>query len=180
MRHRVIGVMGSGKQPYRTLADPLGRWIARNGHHLLVGGGGGVMTSTAQAFKSVPGARGLVIGILPARENDPLARPKKGYPNPWIDIAVRTHLPLSGRHGREPMSRNHINVLTSDVIVILPGGKGTESEAALALRYRRPAIAYGDRGVARVLANTTLPRATRLGEVADFIDRALRAPSRRI
>ena len=35
------------------------------------------------------------------------------------------------------MSRNHLNVLSADVIVALPGGAGTRPEIELALEYRR-------------------------------------------
>ena len=59
---------------------------------------------------------------------------------------IRTHLPWSGERGQSPLSRNHINVLTSDVMIILPGGAGTESEAALAVKYGCPAIAFGPVG----------------------------------
>ena len=68
--------------------------------------------------------------------------PKDGYPNQWVEIPVLTHLPLSGERGMEPMSRNHINVLSSDVIVALPGDAGTLSEVRLAVRYERPVIAF--------------------------------------
>jgi len=40
------------------------------------------------------------------------------------------------------MSRNHINILTADVIVALPGDAGTGSEVRLAVRYERPIIAF--------------------------------------
>ena len=40
------------------------------------------------------------------------------------------------------MSRNHINVLSSYVIVALPGNAGTLSEVELAVRYERPVIAF--------------------------------------
>jgi predicted Rossmann-fold nucleotide-binding protein len=39
-------------------------------------------------------------------------------------------------------SRNHINVLTPDVIVALPGGSGTASEVKLALLYDKPLVAF--------------------------------------
>jgi hypothetical protein len=68
--------------------------------------------------------------------------PKPGYPNPWVEIPIFTHLPLSGSQGTELLSRNHINVLSSDVIVALPGGPGTVSEVDLAKRYQRPVIAF--------------------------------------
>ena len=75
----------------------------------------------------------------------PSANPKDGYPNQWVEIPILTHLPLSGERGTEPMSRNHINVLSSDVIVALPGDAGrlaTLSEVRLAVRYERPVIAF--------------------------------------
>jgi hypothetical protein len=57
-----------------------------------------------------------------------------GYPNPWVEIPVYTHLPVSGMGGLDASSRNHINILTSDVIVALPGSAGTWSEVMLAIR----------------------------------------------
>ena len=76
--------------------------------------------------------------IVPSTLGDPLCRPKPGYPNPWVELAIRTHLPLSGEQGTDRESRNHINVLTSDVVIALPGGAGTRSELTLALRYGKP------------------------------------------
>ena len=59
----------------------------------------------------------------------------------------QTHLPLSGRRGTEPLSRNHINVLSADVVVALAGSGGTSSEVRLALAYGRPLVAFvGSRG----------------------------------
>ncbi len=141
VRRPVVGVLGSGKDEHRPLADAVGSLLARLGVHLLTGGGRGVMTAVSRAFAETPGRAGMVIGVLPCREDDP-ARPKDGYPNPWVEIAIPTHLPLSGERGTDPMSRNHVNVLASDVLVVLPGGPGTASEAELALRYGRPIAAF--------------------------------------
>ena len=106
------------------------------------------MSAVSEAFCEVPQRRGLVIGVLPGVELEfepvsPVAS-RPGYPNPWVEISISTHLPLSGRRGLDPLSRNHINVLSSAVLVALPGGAGTASEVALALRYHRPVIAYLD------------------------------------
>ncbi len=60
-----------------------------------------------------------------------------------MEIAIATHLPLSGAQGEDPLSRNHINILSADMIVALPGGAGTLSEVRLAQRYRKPLIAWG-------------------------------------
>ena len=98
------------------------------------------MDAVSEAFHQVPNRHGLVIAIIPGRQGDP--QPRGGYPNRWVEIPVFTHLPLSGKRGTEPLSRNHINVLTSDVLVALPGGDGTSSEVALALNYGRPIVAY--------------------------------------
>lgn len=98
------------------------------------------MSAVSEAFSEIPDRRGLVIGVLPGAADG--ATPREGYPNPWVEMALLTHLPLSGRRGAEPMSRNHINVLSSHVLVALPGGPGTSSEVALALRYGRPLVAF--------------------------------------
>ncbi len=98
------------------------------------------MAAVSKSFYDTPNRRGLVIGILPCDES--LENPKDGYLNQWVEIPVLTHLPLSGERGMEPMSRNHINILTSDVIVALPGDAGTLSEVRLAVSYERPVIAF--------------------------------------
>ncbi len=141
----IVGVMGSGSRPYLERASPLGSWLAQYGVHLLTGGGGGVMAAVCRSFYETPNRRGLVIGILPGDESP--SNPKEGYaqqgyPNQWVEIPVLTHLPSSGERGTEPMSRNHINILSSDVIVALPGDAGTGSEVRLVVRYGRPVIAF--------------------------------------
>jgi predicted Rossmann-fold nucleotide-binding protein len=100
------------------------------------------MNAVSRAFSEVPARRGLVIGIVPSAAEGTAAEPRQGYPNPWVEITVFTHLPMSGRSGTDPMSRNHINVLSSNVLVALPGGSGTASEVSLAIRYGRPVVAY--------------------------------------
>jgi uncharacterized protein (TIGR00725 family) len=138
----VVGVLGSGSAAHEERARALGRWLAGQGVHLLTGGGGGVMDAVSRAFAETPARRGLVIGIVPSATEEAAWEPRQGYPNPWVEITVFTHLPMSGRSGTDPMSRNHINVLSSNVLVALPGGSGTASEVSLAIRYRRPVIAY--------------------------------------
>ena len=139
--------MGSGTESHREQSTALGAALARLGVHLLTGGGGGVMQEVSRAFCETPGRVGLAIGVLPAagpgggrRSAAGVAPP--GYPNPWVEIPIFTHLPLSGARGREQGSRNHINILSSDVVVALPGGAGTASEVALAVEYGRPVLAF--------------------------------------
>lgn len=135
-----VAVIGSGDDAHAERAVPLGARLAEQPVHLVTGGGGGVMAAVSRAFAEVPERVGRTIGILPAGEDG--VRPPPGYPNPWIEIPVLTHLPLRGASGAEPMSRNHLNVLSADVVVALPGGAGTASEVALALRYGRPLVAH--------------------------------------
>jgi predicted Rossmann-fold nucleotide-binding protein len=153
-RRRVVAVIGSG-----LTADPsceeIGRLIATLGCDLLTGAGRGAMEAVSRAFYETSPRRGLVVGVVPA-EVAPLealeARRgvqvqydvRAGYPNPWVELAIYTHLPDSGPEGTLRSSRNHINVLTADAIVALPGGAGTEAEAWLALQYGVPIVAYGD------------------------------------
>ena len=141
-RRPIIGVMGSHSSPHTEYARQVGEWVARQGYHLLTGAGGGVMAAVSRAFAEVPDRAGHVIGVVPS-ESDATGRlPLPGYPNPWVEIPFYTHLGTGGPRGDEPMSRNHVNVLTSTVVVLLPGGEGTASEARLALRYDTPCIAF--------------------------------------
>jgi len=141
----IVGVLGSGSEPHEEKAKPLGEWLAREGVHLLTGGGGGVMETVSRAFYRVPNRKGLVIGILPGAATDSGYSGRPGYPNPWVEIPIRTHLPKSGVEGTDPLSRNHINVLSADVLIALAGSAGTASEIELALRYDKPLIAYLER-----------------------------------
>lgn len=195
----VVGVMGSGAHGHEDLAAPLGIWLARRHVHLLTGGGRGVMEAVSRAFHGVADRRGLVIGILPTAqapeaETGPgravvppatLATPD-GYPNPWVELEIRTHLYALGLRGTDIDSRNHVNVLSSDVVVALPGGPGTASEVALAVRYQRPVIVWRtlapgsdetpDVGAVDFPSSAAgpIPTATTLREVTEFVERVLR------
>jgi len=170
-RLQIVGVMGSGISAHSERASQLGRWLAGRGVHLLTGGGGGVMASVSKAFYESEGRSGSVIGIIPCQEDS--VHPKPGYPNPWIEIPIYTHLPLSGTRGTEPLSRNHINILTSDVIVALPGGSGTASEAALAVAYHRPVVAFLTSSEEIPGLPEQVPVQSDFNEVCRFITQAL-------
>ena len=141
-----IGVIGSGTEKYFQLSEPLGRWLAEQECDLINGGGGGVMETVSQSFAEVPERKGSVIGVIPATSpcHSPEARstyaPLQGYPNAWVDIPIYTHLPLSGASGKDIASRNHIIILSADVIIAFPGGSGTRSEIQLALEYGKPIL----------------------------------------
>ncbi|MBI2570159.1 MAG: hypothetical protein HYV63_24415 [Candidatus Schekmanbacteria bacterium] len=144
----VIGLMGSATRPCAPLAGPAGRLVAALGCHLLTGGGGGVMAEASRAYCLCRPRAGLCLGILkgtvrPAESGEPGALAyDPSPPNPWVELPIYTHLPHSGDDGRLPMSRNHINVLTSDVLVALPGDSGTLSEVTLRIDYGRSVILF--------------------------------------
>ena len=185
-RRRVIAAIGSG-----VVADPccgeVGRLIASLGFDLLTGGGRGVMEAVSRAFYETSPRRGIVIGVVPATV-EPLEAIEQrtahggpveydvpaGYPNEWVELAIYTHLPDTGLDGTLRSSRNHINVLSADAIVALPGREGTESEIWLAKQYGVPIIAYGEH---HADAARGLSRATSIDEVRTFLVKHVRASS---
>ncbi|MDN7850678.1 DNA-binding protein [Burkholderia seminalis] len=175
-KNRTIGVMGSGKEPWLAFSEPLGAWLAQAGFNLLTGGGQGVMLAVARAFAGVPGRAGRSIGILPTQA-DPVAGfvPLDGYPHPFVDIPILTPLPR-----REPdadphtINRNHVNVLSSDLIVALPGGPGTAQEISLAQHWRKPLVCFGPDGAFQALA-ADAECTSSLDDVIRFVEAAFAA-----
>ena len=171
VRRPIIGVMGSHARAHADRVRRVGEWIARQGYHLLTGAGDGVMGAASRAFVQVPDRSGRVIGIVPSVPDDLRHPPAIGYPNPWVEIPIYTHLDRGGPQGDEPTSRNHINVLTSTIVVLLPGGEGTASEARLAVHYGRPTVAYLLSPDEVPGLPKTIPVESDFSRVAEFIKR---------
>ncbi|MEW5734370.1 MAG: TIGR00725 family protein [Thermodesulfobacteriota bacterium] len=122
----IIGVMGGGRvaPPVMDMARELGRLIAQKGWVLLTGGrAAGVMDASARGARE---AGGLVVGILPDQDT--------GRMSEHVDVPILTGM---------GSTRNALNVLSSRVVVALPGGTGTLSEVALALTFHRPVVLLG-------------------------------------
>lgn len=122
----VIGVMGGGHADTRVAEDArrLGSLIASHGWVLLTGGRAcGVMDAASRGARE---AGGLVVGVLPSAEAEGVSE--------HVDVAVLTGM---------GDARNCVNVLTSAVVVAFPGGAGTLSEIALALKAGRPVVTVG-------------------------------------
>jgi len=166
-----VGVVGSGDTPHTELANEVGAVLAELGVNLLTGGGGGVMTSVSAAFTQAERRRGVCIGVIPCASIEHRASPKPGYPNRFVELAIYTHLPLSGEQGTDDLSRNHVNVLSSTAIVALPGQAGTASEVSLAVRYGKPIVAYSRD--AQLIRN--FPRAVQRVTSIDGVKRFLQA-----
>lgn len=165
---RTVGVLGSGSDEHPELAHDIGILLARLGVNLLTGAGRGVMTSVSRAFTRSPRTSGISIGIVPSSPEDP-ARPKKGYPNDFVELPIFTHLPKSGEVGTDDLSRNHINVLSSCALIALPGGAGTASEIELAVRYGKPVIVYAPDERLVSAFPKDVPRAATIQEIEEFL-----------
>ena len=97
------------------------------GAALICGGLGGVMKGVSQGVNE---AGGTAVGIIPGTD--------KNDANPYIDIAIVTGM---------GHARNAIVVGSADGVIALPGGPGTLSEVALALKMGKPVVglsAWGD------------------------------------
>jgi len=169
LARQTVGVMGSGTLEHDEYARALGEMLAELGVNLLTGGGRGVMASVSRAFTRHGRERGICIGILPCASVSDRATPKAGYPNEFVELAIHTHLPLSGPQGLDDLSRNHINVLSCAAIVALPGEHGTAAEVSLAVRYGKPVVAFGPAASWRHDFPVVVPRLERLDEVRRFL-----------
>lgn len=119
----IIGVMGGGSAQEADIqcAYRLGAGIAAKGWVLLNGGrDAGIMAASAQGAAE---NGGLTIGILPDADTRLAAK--------HIQIPICTGM---------GSARNTINVLSSDIVVACPGGAGTLSEIALALKHGKNVI----------------------------------------
>ncbi len=124
-KNLIIGVMGGGVATPgdEEAAYILGGLIANNGWVLLNGGRkAGIMDASAKGARD---RGGLTIGILPDNNRSMVSE--------YIDIPILTGM---------GSARNCINVLSSDFVVACPGGPGTISEIALALKHGRYVILF--------------------------------------
>ncbi len=117
-----IGVIGAGEctPQEASLAEEVGREIARRGAVLICGGRRGVMEACARGAQQ---AGGLVVGILPGVSR------REG--NPYLTVALPTGL---------GDARNAVIACASDVLIAISGGYGTLSEIALALKMGKPVV----------------------------------------
>src|SRR5262245_49266687 len=140
----IIAVFGSGaplSSERGAFARSIGAVVAKLGAHLLTGGGYGVMAAAAEGFVAVEERAGLSIGIIPRRTDGRFDQPARNdagedYPNPHVEIAIFTPLPARVADWQTMPGRNHINVLTADLVVALPGSVGTRNEIEMTAIYR--------------------------------------------
>lgn len=164
-------------------ARAVGRMVAESGCNLITGGGKGGMAIVAQAFCETPGRLGRSIGVIPGKVkwagNAPFGKvgnltwePKdESYPNEWIEIPIRTQL-LGGQRdvAKGKDSRNIINVASADLVVVLPGGPGTQAELELALSFyeKRVYVLLRQQDQVGEYRQMTIPRTGQVKVVGDL------------
>ncbi len=121
-RPLIISVIGGGDPPPRavTLAEEVGRELAKRGVVVVCGGLFGVMEAVSRGAKS---AGGVTIGIMPG--SDPFAA------NDFIDYPIVTDMGYA---------RNAVVVKTGRAAIAIDGSYGTLSEIAHALGDGMPVI----------------------------------------
>ena len=123
----VIGHNDNGCTPeHEKLAYETGIEIAKSGSVLISGGLGGVMQAACHGSHD---AGGIAVGIIP--QDDP------SMANEFCDIVIPTGMGLT---------RDFLNALSADGIIIIGGGSGTLSEICAAYMHKKPMVAIRNLG----------------------------------
>jgi len=123
----VIGNNTNGCTPkHEKIAYEVGTEIAKSNSVLITGGLGGVMAATSHGAHD---ANGLTIGIIPQDD--------ASMANEFCDIVIPTGMGLT---------RDFLNALSADGVIIVGGGSGTLSEVCAAYMYKKPMVAIRNLG----------------------------------
>ena len=123
----VIGHNTNGCTPkHEKAAYDVGAEIAKSDSVLITGGLGGIMEA---ASKGAHESNGLTIGIIP--QDDPTLA------NEFCDIVIPSGMGLT---------RDFLNALSADGIIIVGGGSGTLSEVCAAYMHKKPMVAIRNLG----------------------------------
>ena len=123
----VIGHNENGCTPeHEKTAYETGAEIAKSGSVLISGGLDGVMRASCHGAHD---AGGLSVGIIPQGEHS--------FANEFCDIVIPSGMGLT---------RDFLNALSADGIIIIGGGSGTLSEVCAAYMHKRPMVAIRNTG----------------------------------
>ncbi|MFA5309116.1 MAG: TIGR00725 family protein [Dehalococcoidales bacterium] len=125
----LIAVIGGSEvpPPIATLAEEVGREIARRGAVLVCGGMGGVMEA---ACRGAAAEGGMTVGILPGDN--------RREANPYVKIPIVTGIGYA---------RNAAVVKSARAVIAIDGSYGTLTEIGYALQSGRPVIGLGTWGL---------------------------------
>lgn len=117
-----VGVIGAGRcdDGVSSIAEDVGRIIARRGGILLCGGLGGVMEAASRGCSE---EGGTVVGILPTDNPEDA--------NDYVDIVITTAM---------SSARNAIIAQSADALIAIDGEYGTLSEIALSLKMGKKVV----------------------------------------
>ena len=123
----VIGNNDNGCTPdLETIAYDAGKEVAKSGSVLITGGLGGVMKAASHGAKD---EGGLTVGIIPQDDSS--------MANEFCDIVIPSGMGLS---------RDFLNALSADGVIVVGGGSGTLSEICAAYMYKKPIVALKNSG----------------------------------
>lgn len=123
----VIGNNENGCTPeLEKIAYDVGAEVAKSDSVLITGGLGGVMKAASHGAHD---EGGLTVGIIP--QDDP------SFANEYCDIVIPSGLGLS---------RDFLNALSADGVILVGGGSGTLSEACAAYMHKKPMVALKNSG----------------------------------
>ncbi|MGH1521657.1 MAG: TIGR00725 family protein [Nitrosopumilus sp.] len=118
----VIGNNTNGCTPkHEKVAYEIGVEIAKSNSVLITGGLGGVMVAASRGSHD---ANGLSVGIIPQDDAN--------MANEFCDIVIPTGMGFT---------RDFLNALSADGVIIVGGGSGTLSEVCAAYMSKKPMVA---------------------------------------
>jgi hypothetical protein len=108
------------------LAYDVGSEVAKSNSVLITGGLGGVMRAACHGAQEFGG---ITVGIIP--QDDP------SYANEFCDIVIPSGMGLT---------RDFLNALSADGVIVIGGGSGTLSEICAAYMHKKPIVALKNSG----------------------------------
>ena len=130
MKNRQILVIGNnddGCTPEsEKLAYDVGSEVAKSNSVLITGGLGGVMRAASRGAQE---SGGLTLGIFPQDDSS--------HANEFCDIVIPSGMGLT---------RDFLNALSADGVIVIGGGSGTLSEICAAYMHKKPIVALKNSG----------------------------------
>ena len=130
MRKRQILIIGNndnGCTPeLEKIAYDTGAEVAKSDSILITGGLGGVMRASCHGAQE---SGGITVGIIPQDDSS--------HANEFCDIVIPSGMGLT---------RDFLNALSADGVIVIGGGSGTLSEICAAYMHMKPIVALKNSG----------------------------------
>jgi len=141
MKKRQILIIGNNEngctKELEKIAYNAGSEVAKSESVLITGGLGGVMRAACRGAQE---SGGTTIGIIP--------QDNSSHANEFCDIVIPSGMGLT---------RDFLNALSADGVIVVGGGSGTLSEICAAYMYKKPIVTLKNSGgIASKYADTYL------------------------